>query len=350
MQLSHVSTSALYNNVKLTLQRSQVELAQRQTEVTTGRHADVNLALGPKSGGPISLRAEQDRLQGILDSNALVSTRLDLIQSSVEAVTSSAQSVVSSLTTALGSQGTAGIAITETVTQFQNITTAINSFANGQYLFAGVNTDVKPMEDFVGDPGGTAQTAINNAFITEFGFAPDDPAVSSITPAAMEAFIDGAFSAIFEDDVQWKAAWSSAEDKNISSRIGPNLKVETGINANETGIRAISAGLTMVAGLGGEALNAETRAVVFEQALSKVSEGVASLNDARGRLGLVQQQISEQNETMTIRKRISESYVVALEGVDPFEAASRVTQLTTQIETSYSLTARLQSLSLLNYV
>ncbi|MGI9514418.1 MAG: flagellar hook-associated family protein [Anderseniella sp.] len=350
MELSHVSTSALYNNVKLTLQRSQVELAQRQTEVTTGRHADVNLALGPRSGGSITLRAEQDRLEGILNSNTLVATRLDLIQSSVAAVTSSAQSVVSSLTTALGSQATVGIAIEQTVTQFQNITTIINSSANGQYLFAGVNTDVKPLADFVGDPAGTAQTAVNNAFTTEFGFAPDDPAVSTITPAAMEAFIDGAFSAIFEDDVQWSAAWSSAEDKNISSRIGPNLKVETGINANETGIRSISAALTMVSGLGGEGLNAETLAVVFENALSKVAEGMASLNDASGRLGLVQQQISEQNDVMTIRKRISESYVAALEGVDAFEAASRVNQLTAQIETSYSLTARLQSLSLLNYV
>jgi flagellar hook-associated protein 3 FlgL len=35
-----------------------------------------------------------------------------------------------------------------------------------------------------------------------------------------------------------------------------------------------------------------------------------------------------------------------MQGVDPFEAATRVNALITQIETSYALTARIQQLSL----
>ena len=39
-----------------------------------------------------------------------------------------------------------------------------------------------------------------------------------------------------------------------------------------------------------------------------------------------------------------------LKGVDPAEAATRVANLTQHIETSFALTARLQQLSLLNYL
>ncbi|WP_368735617.1 flagellin [Escherichia coli] len=44
------------------------------------------------------------------------------------------------------------------------------------------------------------------------------------------------------------------------------------------------------------------------------------------------------------------SSVLDLEAVDPYEAANRVHALSTQIEASYALTVKLQSLSLLNYL
>jgi len=39
-----------------------------------------------------------------------------------------------------------------------------------------------------------------------------------------------------------------------------------------------------------------------------------------------------------------------LEDVNPYEASTQVTNLQTQIETAYSLTAQLQKLSLVNYL
>jgi flagellar hook-associated protein 3 FlgL len=42
--------------------------------------------------------------------------------------------------------------------------------------------------------------------------------------------------------------------------------------------------------------------------------------------------------------------VDALEGVDPYEASSRLSALMNQIETAYAMTGRIQKLSLLNYL
>ena len=53
---------------------------------------------------------------------------------------------------------------------------------------------------------------------------------------------------------------------------------------------------------------------------------------------------------MTIQSDIMTNHVDALEGVDPYEASTRLSALMTQIETAYAMTARIQKLTLLNYL
>ena len=42
--------------------------------------------------------------------------------------------------------------------------------------------------------------------------------------------------------------------------------------------------------------------------------------------------------------------ITQMQGVDPYEASTRVSTLLQQIETSYALTARIQQLSLVKYL
>ncbi len=53
---------------------------------------------------------------------------------------------------------------------------------------------------------------------------------------------------------------------------------------------------------------------------------------------------------MSLQIDILTSQVNSLEAVDPHEAATRVSQLLTQIESSYALTARIMGLSILDYL
>jgi flagellar hook-associated protein 3 FlgL len=350
MNVSHVSTLAMFQTLRTTQSRGQIELSRLQAEVTTGRHADVNLTLGSRAGAPVALRVEQDRLSGIISSNVLVAQRLDLTQQTLEQITSGAQRASGSLTTALASNASAGVAIANVQGIFQEFAGLMNQSVGGQYLFAGINTDVRPFDDFTAGASSTSNGAVAAAFTSEFGFAPDDPAASTISPAAMEAFLDGAFTQIFEDDAQWQASWSSASERNIRSRISPQVNLETSLNANEAAFRNITAAYTMVAGLGGQALAGDTLQLVMSRALSSLSQGVSGINDLRGQLGLVQESVSLHSQALAARMDINAGYLAALEGVDRFEAATRLSEITAQIETSYAMTGRLQSLSLLNYV
>ena len=107
---------------------------------------------------------------------------------------------------------------------------------------------------------------------------------------------------------------------------------------------------TMVADLGAGKLNDETFRVVAETATRLISEGIHEVTQLQGRVGSAQARIAQVNERMSVQTDLISKDIGALENVDPYEAASRVTTLMTQLETGYALTARLQRLSILDYL
>ena len=70
----------------------------------------------------------------------------------------------------------------------------------------------------------------------------------------------------------------------------------------------------------------------------------------QAKLGTAQEKVEQANERMSLQKDILDEKITHLEAVDPAEAKIRVDQLMTQIQTSYSLTAQLKSLSLINFI
>ncbi|MGY6568320.1 MAG: flagellin, partial [Salinarimonas sp.] len=70
----------------------------------------------------------------------------------------------------------------------------------------------------------------------------------------------------------------------------------------------------------------------------------------KARLGVSQNRVAAADERLSIQRDIINRQIVDLENVDPFETATRVNSLMTQVEMSYSLTARIRQLSLLKYM
>ena len=69
-----------------------------------------------------------------------------------------------------------------------------------------------------------------------------------------------------------------------------------------------------------------------------------------GRLGAAQKAVSDSTEQLKQRNTIMNREVVSLEGVDQYDVSTRVNILTTQLEASYSMTARISKLSLMDYL
>ena len=69
-----------------------------------------------------------------------------------------------------------------------------------------------------------------------------------------------------------------------------------------------------------------------------------------GRLGTTEKVITDSTELLKHRNDILNREIVSLEGVDQYEVSTRINLLTTQLEASYSITARINRLNLMNYL
>ena len=349
MKTSLISTLSMTDATRQTLFRLQRDLVIAQKEATTGRLADVGLSLGHRTGQVVSLRYDHARLQGMVDTNGLVSARLDVTQHVLGTIMDAANSFLSTVVS--GTSGQVGTSVLQPGARstLEALTGALNTTTNGEYLFAGINTDVQPVADYYATPASPARTAVADAFMAAFGVSQDSPAAANISATDMQNFLDTAFAGLF-DPAGWSGDWSSASDQNVRSRISMNELADTGVNANESAFRKLAMAATMVSDLGLDNLNEGAARAIMTTASRIVGEAVSEVARLQANIGTVQAQVSRASERMSLQIDILTNQINGQEGVDPYEAATRVNALTSQIETSYALTGRLQKLSLLNYL
>jgi flagellar hook-associated protein 3 FlgL len=173
--------------------------------------------------------------------------------------------------------------------------------------------------------------------------------VFSISDANMQAFLDGPFAGLF-DPAGWGSTWSAASDQNVKSRISTNELIETSVNANDAAFRKLASAYTMLADLGTDKLNQSAFQAVVDTAARTVSEAVRGISELQSSLGTAQERVEHANGRMSIQIDIMAHHIGVLEGVDPYEASNRLAGLLAQVETAYAMTARIQKLSLLNYL
>ncbi len=347
MQTSGISTRALFEGNRSAVRNLSEALSRAQTETTTGRLADAGETLGARSGETFSFRQDIARLGAIRDSNSVAATRLEASQEALTNITKVAQDFVSALISARDSSGNQVFLPEQALANVAGLTDAMNASNGGAYLFGGLNTEQKPLAAY--STGSAPRTAVEAAFQTAFGFPQSDTAAATITPAQMQTFLDGGFAALFTEP-NWRAAWSSAESVNLTSRIAPDETATTSANANEAAVRSLMSAYVMVADLGAQNLSPDTFKTVIDNAVRLAGEAIQGVTTVQAALGIAQERIAGANERMERQASVMADYLDGLEGVDPFEAASRVTELTTRLETAYALTARLERLSLLNYL
>lgn len=352
MRATFISSTTLWNSPRSSLDKLQTELVKTNKELVTGRHADVGLELGYRTGQTLSLRQQRSELDALLDSNATVALRLKSSSTVLSQIREAADKFMDALIATPKDDGSISIIKDQATANLRGLLSKLNTSAGGQYIFGGLNTKDQPAKDYF----GAARTALNTAFAAlpsatppGFGFSQNDAQVSTIEPAEMKAFLDDAFAGLF-DTAGWKDNWSPASGQNIQSLISPSEKVETSVNTTELPIKQLAMAYTMVFDLGISGLRTDTQEFLVSRVVETLGKAVAGLNSMEARLGTVQEKLEKANERMEMQKTIFDEKIVSLEAVDPAEAKIKIDQLTTQIQTSYSLTAQLRQLSLINFL
>ncbi|QEE46492.1 flagellar hook-associated family protein [Rhizobium sp. WL3] len=354
MSTASVSNLSTQTSMRLTIRQAQNELLKAQQEVSTGFYADIGAELGSKTSTVVDLNRESLRLNSMISNNSIATQRLSASQEALKQIATAAEEMNNALITISGSSNsdTVNTTVMTVTNSLSTMTSMANQAANGEFLFAGINTDVKPLEEYT--ETSAAKTAFDNAFTAYFGFPPTDTAgtatiVASGAVPSMEDFIGSVLEPMYTG-ADWNTDWSSATDQAMTSRITQSETVQTSTSANEDGFRyfALSAIVTKELMTIGAPANAVT--VAINKAIDYTGRAITGINSTRSALGLSENRIEKADASLRIQVDIIETSLSGKIEVDAYEASTRVNSLLSMVEASYTLTARIQGLSLVNYL
>jgi flagellar hook-associated protein 3 FlgL len=349
MKSDTISTLSSREIMRVAMTRNQARLSQTLHEFSTGRHADVGRALGSRIAAVLDMRHALGDLTALAGTNAIVSSRLENAQAALSGVRQLAAGFIDIAISVRQSGAQPTLLATDAKSRLGSTLDMLSVTSNGTYIFSGTNSSVPPLDNYLAEQPGPARSAVIAAFTTEFGFPPDDPQVSTIIPAQLDAYLDGPFAALF-DDPAWGANFSNATDEVMRNRISLGEEIETSATANEAGIRQLFHALAMAIDTGVGGMNAETRSTLSNHLVEAGNAAVYGIVRQESALGIAQERLTQATERIAIGKQALERRISGAEDVDPYEVAERLGLLMSRIEASYSITARLQQLSLTNYL
>ncbi len=343
---------------RLNVSKTSIALQTVGQEVSTGRRADIFADLGPRSASALKLRAREDETQTYLMANELLGNKLSAMLTSVDAIRDQVQGVLEvALSNASSPANGAFVLQSQARAAMESVISTLNVKFNGEHLFAGTQSDNAPMMRW--DEANPAT-----------GLSPEDVsaniATAGITDAASATAMAAEFNLVFSSsDVanpnrnyeQTHYNGSPLEDEfgdpynRVKARLSPGQELEYGVQANDEGMRDILKGLSMlistdVSKIGDEAAYQEWMGHVID-ALSSGQEGAL---DASTRIGFNQQVVETAKNRLEDLSVVHLTQISAYESVDPYEAVTRMTNLQTQLQASYEVSARLSSMTILNSI
>lgn len=340
-----IATRLLSQIPKSAVADGQKRLAAAQTEAMTGRHADVGLSLGARTGSAIGLRLELDAITGGIGQAKQAGLRAKVTQDAMNTFTQVAQGFMSMLTGARTAENGKDLAAISAASALEALETAFATTHDGQYIFGGLNSGAAPLTRYDDGP----RQSVAGAFEAAFGFPPSDPAAGALTGSDIAGFLDNGFAALFEDP-SWGAVWSGASGQRPLFRLASGEALDLSANASQPFARSLAQAFAMVEMLGQSEISRDSFQTVADRAMALVAEAHLEIGYEQARIGFAEARLKNAVEAMELSETRFASALQALEGVDPYEAATRINLLMTQLETSYALTGRINRLSLLSYI
>lgn len=352
MTVNSVSSSTLSTILQNAVTRAQKQMTTLETENSTGLLADIGLTLGPSSGQDISLHQQYADLNGFTASNAIVAGQLGTSYNAATTLQQSASTMLSAVITGLSatpnSTGSAAIA-QSAASALQSFVSTANSEVGDIFVFGGINTGNQAVLSSASSSTGPAQTAAQNAlgaYVASQGYAN----VSQMTGQDMSTFLgSNAFTSLFSG-ANWTSNWSQASSTALTNRISSNQTVTTSVTANDPSFQTMAQGLTMISQFSNLNLSSDAYTALMNQAQKVMTSANNQFTQAAAMIGTMQNAVTQANSGISLQQDMLNTQINASEAVNPYQAATQLTNLTNQLQVAYSLTAQIHRLSLVNFL
>jgi flagellar hook-associated protein 3 FlgL len=353
-----ISTALQSLRQQETTLRLSARISDASYEATTGLKAKPYDALGHKSADAIAIRMQMTRNDGFLASNGLFDRRLLAVEQSLGAMRESGQKVLEQAFLAQSSAGTSSAYLSQAARSALDTLIERSAVSDSSgFLMAGTRSDAKPLQnwDMVNPATGLSPAGVVGDLLA--GGIADMTDVQAGINALKAAFGDADpanparnFEATFYNGAPAKDA-SGQTIPPLSARISETETMAQPAQANAPAMRDLMRGLAMLSAVDANQIpDAAARDAWMEAARNAISAGLDGLTRMETDTGLRRTRLADTISAQQSRANFLDGQQLLLEGADQYEAATRLTQLQTQLESSYAVTARLSRMSFLNYL
>lgn len=334
--MSSVTLGDLTRSFQLRTQQFSLksEMDTLLIEVASGQSAD----LAKKVGGnltPISgIESDLAKVRGYQSAATNAGVFTDLLQTALGAVQDQTQQLATSLITAgaSGSAGTVSTVGTEANIVFASVISSLNSAAGGRSLLAGNATDTNPLADV-------------ETFRAEL--------VTAVASASTVADVEAAVSAWFAPGGGFDTVGYTGSTIPLNDfRLGENRKVDMSLTAQDSAISEVlkATALSALIDEGVLAGDPEAQLALVKRSGEILQAAQTGFTDLRSRLGANQQAIELAQQSLSTKDYALQFAKLEIVAIDPFESAGKLDNVRVQLETLYSITARVSRLSLMEYL
>ena len=310
----------------------RAEMQRRTTEVTTGLQTDMAKGVGGDFSALAAIDHSLARVRGYAANTAEAGLFTDVMQNALEVVSSSATDLASNALRSVGMENVINLdALTlEAGRLFSTAVAAINTRFSERAVFSGVNADTPPLPD-----ADTILTALEAA--TAAAITVDD--------------VQTAIADWFADPAGYEAVYAGGAAR-ADVPVGPGEMADISVTALDPALRDTLKEMATMALLGRGLMAGQPQART--QLAKDAGEGLMSSGEARAqlmaRVGTTQAQIANATTRNTAEESALSMARAGLVSADPYEAATRLEELQTQLEALYLITARVSRLSLTEFI
>ncbi|MCQ8185509.1 flagellin [Parvularcula maris] len=359
------------------LRRLEGELATSNNELSTGKKTDVARSLGP---GLIRLQTIRDQMEvneSYIRSAELFKQRYDLMENSFSQVEAAAQDLIKVATVngadALDSAFSINLVADGVLDRIANV---LNVSIGSRYLFGGANVNERPVQPFdAPNANGVRPNEVIQAAIEGTGpAAPLNTGVDLSLPASNAEALEllARFESIFGganfaagaplDDFSFEGNLFNGEIGGALSeiRLANNQYLRIENDQFVQGVRELFQGAFILSSLDFDQIPDQEayRTIMTGQdgpppvpgALSLITRGLSQIQESRTQMGLQYQLVDSAEEALRSQNALYNNQIVGMENVDRAEVTTRLLDIESQLQASYTVTGRVMQLRLFNFV
>lgn len=327
-------------------------------ELATGRRNDIYKDLGSKSAYLLNLRVKEDNTQAFLTTAGVLENKLQAMLTSVDSIRDLVDDVLQSaiVNDSRPIMGASALQM-EAQAAFEAVIANTNISFNGDFLFSGINSDKAPLNrwDEVNAATGYSPKSVMQSIVSSGPVTATDVARMMTEIEAVFSSSDSANSNRNYERSFYNGAPALGQDgqpnQRVSALINEDFILEYGVQANDTSFRELLKGLAMLASTDVSKIqDPETYEAWMGNVVDALGAGLQGALDASATIGFKQQIVETTKGSLNAISLVQRIQISSYESIDPYEAATRMTSLETQLQASYNVSARLAKLSILSHL